>query len=64
MAAGVFRTRVDSDYPLADIAAAHTHCERGRLRGKVVVRLRRSAGPHAVPASGVRAGRPRAPRPR
>lgn len=37
VAAGVFRTRIDSSFPLADLASAHTHGEQGRPRGKILV---------------------------
>jgi len=37
LAAGALWHRVDSRFPLADIAAAHDHQETGRPRGKVLV---------------------------
>ncbi|CAM5606279.1 hypothetical protein GCM10010329_16840 [Streptomyces spiroverticillatus] len=37
VAAGTFRSRIDSSFPFCDLAAAHTRGERGRLRGKILV---------------------------
>ncbi|WP_045743899.1 NADP-dependent oxidoreductase [Actinoplanes rectilineatus] len=37
LAAGTVRTAVDSTFPLADAAAAHTRAAQGHLRGKIVL---------------------------
>lgn len=36
---GRYTPRIEQTYPLEHIADAHTHAERGRTRGKIVIRL-------------------------
>ena len=37
--AGAYSAETDSAFALADAAAAHARCERGGLRGKVVLEI-------------------------
>jgi NADPH:quinone reductase-like Zn-dependent oxidoreductase len=39
--AGELQILIDSEFPLAEIAAAHLRSQQGHARGKIVLRVRR-----------------------